>query len=55
LAGRRSRWREQTYIYRELTATLNPAVRLRRAISQWPIIRRRLADEPRQRQAIILG
>jgi hypothetical protein len=55
LHARRSRWREQTYLYRDVAAVLNPPVGLRRVIKEWPTIRRKLANEPRKRQAIILG
>ena len=55
LADRRSRWREQGLIYQELTTILNSPIGLRRLSKQWPVIRCRLANEPRQRQVIQLG
>lgn len=55
LTDRRSRWREQSLIYQELTTILNSPIGLRRLSKQWPIIRRRLANEPRKRQVVQLG
>jgi hypothetical protein len=54
-ADRRSRWREQTYLFRELVSVLIPPVGLRRVVRAWSVCRRRLANEPRTRERILLS
>jgi|HubBroStandDraft_6_1064221.scaffolds.fasta_scaffold150841_3 hypothetical protein len=50
----RSRWREQSYLFRELVSILIPPLGLRQATADWPIIRQSLADLPRRRQQHML-
>jgi hypothetical protein len=48
--SRRSRWREQNYLFRELVSVLIPPQGLQSVIDTWPTCRRKLAEGPRCRK-----
>jgi hypothetical protein len=51
---RRSRWREQTYLFRELVSALIPPLGLKSVIDTWGDCRQQLADDPRRRKKTAL-
>jgi hypothetical protein len=50
LTPRRSRWREQSLLFRELVSVWIPPIGLRAVLKAWGKCRRRLAHEPRKRE-----
>jgi hypothetical protein len=48
--SRRSRWREQNYLFRELVSVLIPPQGLQAVVDTWPTCRRKLAEDPRRRK-----
>ena len=47
----RSRWREFSFAFRQLSRVIQPALSLRQMIDNWPDIVRDLADPPRKRKS----
>jgi hypothetical protein len=52
--SRRRRWREQTYLFRELVSALIPPLGLQSVIDTWSECRQNLADDPRRRKTVVL-
>ena len=46
---RRSRWREQKYLFRELVTALIPPIGLKNIIANWKTCRKGLLNNPRGR------